>query len=221
MEDGKMKEHEDRFTRAVDVIAGLIKDGKAYISLHPAGSCRLKVRDGHAVAEALKAKGISEETFSSIAREIPGFVYACLAGGEGSYIENRIERMKQRGEWKEERKDDTRNLLTRKLQIVREKLISEELKQRQILRQHAKAQYFVDLEWECRIKCGDSHEDVGQHIPYATMQVWYGGPSTGLEFPLQGPKDFAVDLTEQDIDHIISEFTAMKSSIQKLAKKDT
>jgi len=213
---GNEKETLLAFQSAVGIVRKLIDEGGIYIVVSPVERTDIKLQVDRQFLEAtLEPTPFSYGDFTKFLNEMSVMVSVCLEEREEIYVQRRVENWRDENNYDEPRIAEEKSLLERKLQVIKGTLIDDRLSQRYFLKDHAKAPYFVDFDWEVNVKHSDSEVDMAQPLPYATCRLRYARPGARPRFPwAQSVESIQIDWTEEEIDYIVRILGVVKERIR-------
>lgn len=124
-----------------------------------------------------------------------------------------------------DRKKEIREEFDKKIEFVKEKLITQQIKQRVLLREISKNDILDELKWDISIKCHDMEKGTIDKFQFATLQFICnkGGPIP--PFLIKGHvgkkiKTLTVDVRLEDLEQLIDDLNVLRNNLKQISLKE-
>jgi hypothetical protein len=194
----------DQFKDAAKIVQRLVGEGKIYIAASPIERANIVVQvDKQSLEETLKSTPFSYNVFTNVLNQMSRLLSWCLDETEQIYVNSTVQEWQMGSKLDPKIIAEKKALLQEEIEVVKEQLLSNSLRERYFFKGHSKSPYFVGCDWEIDVKYSDSVANVVHAIPYVTCQIRYARPKPAGRFPwMAGWESLEFDLMEDEVDYM-------------------
>jgi len=123
-----------------------------------------------------------------------------------------------------DKKRDVREEFDKKIEFVKENLITPQTEQRILLREISKNDVFDELKWDISIKCHDLEKGAIDHLQFATLQFIC---NTGRSLPPflmayggKKPTTLTIDVHLEDLEQLIYDLNVLLNTLKQISSKE-
>jgi len=203
------------------IVQRLLKQRKIFLSISSEKAITLEIEDEAIEAEAKRTAIAADELKSVLVTQISRMLLICLDNEQDEYIEMQYRTRPYLEEIPKDEINKRKSVLRTKLELVNKQLIDDRLKERYQFKKLAKADTFIEADWELKVKHSDRKNRSASPYPYATIQIKYQINKGDRSF-LFGPttvESKEIDFTLEELEYMENLLKAARNGLNHLAKE--